>query len=206
MYGLKGLTYFINGKLYLSLTNRCNAANSITVRGPSFQWGKDFVQLPRGFEPSADMLSTAVHDAFKGNHITTNDKETEELITFAGYGEPLLCSEILCVAAAHIKQTSSLYSTVKPIALRVKTNGLVAPDQCADLVNQLKLSGIDKVPSPATTFLLHPLSTPLIYCQYTKDIPITSSCSTIYPLSCTIITILLSDICGIAIRQRDSVQ
>ena len=163
MYGLKGLTYFINGKLYLSLTNRCNAANSITVRGPSFQWGKDFVQLPRGFEPSADMLSTAVHDAFKGNHITTNDKETEELITFAGYGEPLLCSEILCVAAAHIKQTSSLYSTVKPIALRVKTNGLVAPDQCTDLVNQLKLSGIDKVPTPATTFFLHPLSSPLIY-------------------------------------------
>ena len=156
MFGLKGLTYFINGKLYLSLTNRCNASNSITVRGPSFQWGKDFVQLPRSFEPSADMLSTAVHDAFKGGHITNNDKETDELITFAGYGEPLLCSEVLCVAAAHIKQTSPLYYTAKPISLRVKTNGLIAPDQCAELVNQLKLSGIDKV--TLATYIYHTLS------------------------------------------------
>lgn len=101
--------------------------------------------MPRGFEPTADMLSTAVYDAFQGGHIAVNDKETEELITFAGYGEPLLSSEMLCIAAVYIKQTSFMYSTLKPISLRVKTNGLIAPDQCADLVNQLKLSGIDKV-------------------------------------------------------------
>ena len=147
MFGLKGLTYFINGKLYLALTNRCNAANSITVRGPAFQWGKDFVQLPLGFEPSADMLITSVRDAYKGGHIGINDNDKEELITFAGYGEPLLRSDVLCEAASLIRETSSQYSTPKPISLRVKTNGLIAPDLCAELVNQLKLSGIDKVDS-----------------------------------------------------------
>ena len=172
MFGLKGLTYFINGKLYLALTNRCNAANSITVRGPSFQWGKDFVQLPRGFEPSADMLSTAVHDAFKGGHITNIEKETEELITFAGYGEPLLCYDVLCEAAAQIKQTSSLYSTSKPVSLRVKTNGLIAPYQCTDMVNRLKLSGIDKV-SSVDLLLAH--SHFIYYCPYPLDVSLTHS-------------------------------
>ena len=151
MFGLKGLTYFINGKLYLALTNRCNAANSITVRGPAFQWGKDFVQLPRGFEPSVDMLITSVRDAYKGGHIGINDNDKEELITFAGYGEPLLRSDVLCEAASLIKQTFEThkqYSSPKPISLRVKTNGLIAPDQCVELVNQLKLSGIDKVGIP----------------------------------------------------------
>jgi len=140
MFGLKGLTYFINGKLYLAVTNKCNSATSISVRGPSFQWGKDFVDLPRGFEPTADMLSTAVSDAFKGGHIGTDSGPAPELITFAGKGEPLLRHEVICEAAAQLQQLR----VTRPMQLRIKTNGLVTgSEQRERLVRQLKEAGID---------------------------------------------------------------
>ena len=141
MFGLKGLTYFINGKLYLSVTNRCNSATSISVRGPNFQWGKDFVQLPRGFEPSVDMLSTAVGDAFKSGRIGgTASPDSPELITFAGCGEPLLRHDVICDTAAQLKQLRE----ARPMQLRVKTNGLVAdPETRERMVRQLKEAGID---------------------------------------------------------------
>ena len=133
------MTYFIRGKLYLALTNQCNTACSITVRGPGFTWGKDFVKLPAaGIEPSPNMLSTAVLDAFKSGQLVLSESEPEE-ITFAGYGEPLLRYDTICEAAELIKQQRM------SVSLRIKTNGLILPDYRTDIVARLKRSGIDKM-------------------------------------------------------------
>jgi TatD family-associated radical SAM protein len=135
MWGIKGLTYFVKGRLYLAVTNQCNTANSITVRGPGFAWGKEFIKLHM-FEPSPEMLSTAVVDAFKSGKLQS---ESEEEITFAGFGEPLLRYDTVCEAAELIKDHQ------KSVSLRIKTNGLILPARRTDIVSLLKRSGIDKM-------------------------------------------------------------
>lgn len=131
------MTYFVKGKLYLAITNRSNTATSISVRGPGFVWGKDFIKLPRGdFEPTAEMLATAVQDA------STFGVDCEE-ITFAGYGEPLLRYDTICEAAELIKDYHKDYH--KAAVLRIKTNGLILSANRTDVASLLKKSGVDKM-------------------------------------------------------------
>jgi hypothetical protein len=78
-----GLKYFIKGRLYLSLTNKCNSNTSIFVRGPSFRWGQEFTKLSS--DPSADDIYNAVHEAFNTGEIKVDSMEAET-ITFAGGG------------------------------------------------------------------------------------------------------------------------
>jgi TatD DNase family protein len=133
---IRGLTYYINKKLYLAVTNEVNSKSSVCLRGPSFEWGKSFMKLTS--EPSVHDLFSAVHDAFEGSKIGVDSMEAD-VITFAGFGEPLLRLDVLCEAAAMIKDSHH------GAPLRVKTNGLIAAKQGARVASRLKDSGIDKV-------------------------------------------------------------
>ena len=66
MSRLVGLSYWISGKLYLSLTNQCNAVPIHILRGPSFSLPQC---PPLLHEPSPEDIAHAVDEAFEANKI-----------------------------------------------------------------------------------------------------------------------------------------
>ena len=65
---LPGASYFLGETLYLSLTDKCNAATLISTRGPGFRMPEDAAFQPlNGLEPSADQLA-AVVDLYYSKH------------------------------------------------------------------------------------------------------------------------------------------
>ena len=105
---MRGLTYFIKEKLYISVTNKCNSSPLITLRGPSFDWGKNFILLPESDEPSSELIFEEVHRAFNDGKINTGSMESES-ITFAGYGEPLLSISKLNILSVYINAYITFY-------------------------------------------------------------------------------------------------
>ena len=70
MSRLVGLSYWISGKLYLSLTNQCNAVPIHILRGPSFSLPQC---PPLLHEPSPEDIAHAVDEAFEANKINVCD-------------------------------------------------------------------------------------------------------------------------------------
>jgi hypothetical protein len=61
-----GLTYWIANKLYLSVTNQCNANTLVHLRGPNFKLPQC---IPLVVEPTPYDLVNAVDEAFDQNKI-----------------------------------------------------------------------------------------------------------------------------------------
>ena len=129
---IRGLSYFVKGKLYLAVTNQVNSVTSIQARGPGFEWGTKFVKLSS--EPDANDLYGAVTDAFEKNLIKVDSMEADD-ITFAGYGEPLLRYDVIADASKLIKEKHH------GVPLRIKTNGLVDVKEAVNVVSLLKEAG-----------------------------------------------------------------
>jgi GTP 3',8-cyclase len=140
MAGMRGLTYWLKGNMYISLTNSLNSASRIALRGPSFVMpaNSGFQMLESNFEPDADCVFNAVDGAFENGKISISSMDAEP-ITFAGYGEPLLRYAVIRDAAVMIKDKRH------GVSLRVKTSGLVKCDECEDIISELKSAGIDKM-------------------------------------------------------------
>ena len=66
MSRLVGLSYWISGKLYISLTNQCNAIPLHLLRGPSFALPQC---EPLNQEPSSEDIARVVDEAFDTNKI-----------------------------------------------------------------------------------------------------------------------------------------
>ena len=142
---MKGLTYWLNGNLYISVTNRLISASPILLRGPSFVMPTDseFCKLSdlcgdETVEPTADEIFTAVDHAFDTGKIAVSSMDSAP-ITFAGYGEPLLRLDVICEAVQHIKDARHGAS------IRIKTNGLIPNTEVSSVVMKLKKVGIDKM-------------------------------------------------------------
>lgn len=129
---IRGLSYFVRDKLYLSVTNQVNSVTSIQARGPGFEWGRKFEKLSA--EPTAVDLYNAVTDAFENNLIKVDSMDADE-ITFAGYGEPLLRYDIIAEASRLIKEKHH------GAPLRIKTNGLVDVNEAVSVALVLKEAG-----------------------------------------------------------------
>lgn len=127
---MKGLTYWLKGRMYIAVTNQLNAKSPLSVRGPSFHMPacSEFAPLPVGFEPTAEEIFNAVDEAVAKGKVRV-DSMAADPVTFAGDGEPLLRLETLLDASILIKQSRH------GLPLRVRTNGLVAADEAAKVCN-----------------------------------------------------------------------
>ena len=84
------------------------------------------------------MLHDAVEKAFEDEQVAVLDMDSAP-ITFAGYGEPLLCPQVIYDTCHLIKEGRH------GVPLRVKTNGLIGLDESAQTASRLKDCGIDRV-------------------------------------------------------------
>jgi TatD family-associated radical SAM protein len=134
---MKGLSYWLNGKLYLSVTKKLWSKAFVELKGPSFSFPKEsgFSHLPNDKEPSAKQIFDVVQDAFDQNRITVDSMKADE-ITFAGYGEPLAKLDVITDAAKMIKESRH------GVPLRVLTSGLVPAKNASNVISKLKQSGI----------------------------------------------------------------
>lgn len=123
---MKGISYFLNGRLYLALTNQCNSNTFLSLRGPSFKMPieSNFHPLNYNFEPNEIDIFNIVNEAFDNNKINVSSMDSDE-ITFAGLGEPLLKLNVLTESAKLIIEKRH------GVRLRVKTNGLIISKECS---------------------------------------------------------------------------
>lgn len=137
---MRGLTYWLKGNMYISITNSLNSVSRIALRGPSFVMPSDsgFQLLENNFEPDADDIYNAVDHAFDNSKISISSMDAEP-ITFAGYGEPLLRYGVIRDAAMLIKAKRH------GVSLRVKTSGLVKRELCENIISELKSAGVEKM-------------------------------------------------------------
>ena len=120
---MRGLTYVLKNKLYISLTNKCISASPIDLRGPSFVLPQSSKFHRLESEPTHQDVFTAVDDAFTQGLIGVTSMDSDE-ITFAGIGEPLLKLDVLTKAAELILEQRH------GAQLRVKTSGLIISKDC----------------------------------------------------------------------------
>jgi len=86
---IKGLTYTIADRLYVSLTNnvQANVRTLMQTRGPSFAFSLEKVSR----EPSVEEVCRVIDEYYNSEgKIVVGMGENDEGITFAGVGEPLL--------------------------------------------------------------------------------------------------------------------
>ena len=125
---MKGVSYYLKGRLYLGLTNQCNSNTFMSLRGPSFKMPieSNFYPLSPNFEPNGIDIFNIVNEAFDDNKISVSSMDSDE-ITFAGLGEPLLRLNTLIEASKLILEKRH------GAKLRVKTNGLILSKDCVNV-------------------------------------------------------------------------
>ena len=94
-----GVAYVLGRTLYLSMTNRSNAATIVETRGPSFKMPADSFFRPYrdpphslSKEPEAEELAEVL-DMFYDKLEILGMGENDPGVVFAGMGEPLLRME-----------------------------------------------------------------------------------------------------------------
>lgn len=107
-------SYWIRGNLYISVTNKLNSLSFHQLRGKSFQ---ELPYLPLQYEPSDVEMAECINQAYEDGKIHV-DSMKSEVITFAGYGDPLFKIDEICSAVKIVKENRH------GVPFRVKTNGL----------------------------------------------------------------------------------
>ena len=138
MIGLRGLSYWIKGNLFISVTNELNSVSRFALRGPSYVPPTGFQKLADNAEPTSEVIFKLVDEAFEEGKIAMSSMDAAP-VTFEGYGEPLLRAELVCEAADMIKEARH------GVPLHLVTNGLVNQSSSGDMIQKLKASGISKV-------------------------------------------------------------
>lgn len=107
------ITYAIDGKLYLNITNKCPCNCTFCIRNNGDgAYGSDPLWLEH--QPTTNEVIDAVKKCDLGSY-----KE----VIFCGYGEPTCELEVL-------KETAKYIRSVSDIPIRINTNGL------SDLINK----------------------------------------------------------------------
>lgn len=107
------ITYEIDGKLYLNITNKCPCNCTFCIRNNGDgAYGSDPLWLEH--QPTAEEVEEAVRKCVLSKY--------SEVI-FCGYGEPTCELEVL-------KETAKYIRSVSDIPIRINTNGL------SDLINK----------------------------------------------------------------------
>lgn len=107
------ITYEIDGKLYLNITNKCPCNCTFCIRNNGDgAYGSDPLWLEH--QPTADEVIDAVKKV---------DLSKYAEVIFCGYGEPTCEIEVL-------RETAKYIRSVSDIPIRVNTNGL------SDLINK----------------------------------------------------------------------
>jgi hypothetical protein len=119
--GKRGISYWIRGNLYLSVTNQLNSLSLIQLRGQGFQLSFPELQklpFPHGSSfSSAEEMSKVINESYDQNLIQVDSMESS-VITFAGYGDPLFQFNEIC-------ETAQLIHEVRHgVPFRVITHGL----------------------------------------------------------------------------------
>lgn len=108
------ISYKIDTKLYMNITNKCPCSCTFCIRNNGDgAYGSDPLWLEH--EPSFDEI---IKD------LSSRDISSYEEIVFCGFGEPTTCLEMLLNTAEHLKKTENCPP------LRLNTNGL------SDLINK----------------------------------------------------------------------
>ena len=134
-----GLAYSLGRTLYLSVTNRANAASILDTRGPGFRMpdSSGFLLLPDDApEPTSDELA-AVVDACYADMDIVGMGENDPGVVFAGAGEPLLRPDVLVDTVRKVRADFSRHG----VPFRVHTNGLHPPSVVAALAD----AAVDRV-------------------------------------------------------------
>lgn len=134
---LPGASYFLGETLYLSLTDKCNAATLISTRGPGFRMPEDAAFQPlNGLEPSADQLAAVVDLYYSKHEGIVGMGENDGGVAFAGLGEPTLRLETMLETIALVRERRH------GVPFRLVTNGL-----CSNPINmaqQLREVGLKR--------------------------------------------------------------
>ena len=134
-----GVAYSLGRTLYLSVTNRSNAASILDTRGPGFRMPESsgFLLLPTDApEPTSDELA-AVVDACYADADIVGMGENDPGVVFAGAGEPLLRPDVLVDVVRKTRDDFSRHG----VLFRVHTNGLHPPSVVAALAD----AAVDRV-------------------------------------------------------------
>jgi len=112
---MKGLTYTIADKLYVSLTNECqkNLKTLMETRGRSFKFSLPKLEK----NPSVEDVCAAI-DVHYSNAKIVGMGENDSGVTFAGIGEPLTRIDALELIVEKIREKRH------GVVLRLMTNGL----------------------------------------------------------------------------------
>mmetsp|Transcript_10718 Transcript_10718/g.27072 ORF Transcript_10718/g.27072 Transcript_10718/m.27072 type:complete len:221 (+) Transcript_10718:228-890(+) len=158
-----GLAYWLGTRLYVAVTNRCNATPLIVARGPSFALPADsgFAKLESdepADEPTPQEIFEVVDSAYEsdGRKRVIGMGEDDTGVTFAGYGEPLLRLDTVIESATLIRERRH------GVPLRLKTNGLVPGGDNTAAVAQLVEAGVMSAsvllpgPDPMSFAKVHP--------------------------------------------------
>lgn len=115
------ISYEINNKLYLNITNKCPCNCTFCIRNNGDgAYGSDPLWLEH--QPTQQEII---------ENLKTRDLDSYEEIIFCGYGEPTCEFELLKATARFIKENSST-------PLRLNTNGLGNLVNKRDIANELK--------------------------------------------------------------------
>ncbi len=133
-------SYWVNGKLYLSLGSQRWSKTLLELKGPTFKFDEksNFKEIARDYEPTSEEIFNEVDDAFEKGLIGVDSMKSDE-ITFAGDGEPLVYLDTLLESASLIKESRH------GVPLRVLTSGLVSSSNSEDVATSLKQAGIKHV-------------------------------------------------------------
>ncbi len=98
--------YFIESKLFLSVTNKLVSKDAISLRGPTFSLPelvsyRDWSNVNLKVTPA--MIFEAVNSAFEDGKISVSSMESD-VVTFSGLGEPLLQVDTVAESISMIKE------------------------------------------------------------------------------------------------------
>ena len=125
------VTYWIDNRLYLNITNRCSNNCKFCIK--NFRKGLAGFNLKFSQDPSITQIIEELKEVL-------NTKNWSEIV-FCGFGEPTERFDVLIEVAKWIKKHYG-----KPVSLRINTNGqayLLNPD--IEVIKEIKKAGIDKV-------------------------------------------------------------
>lgn len=98
------ITYTIDNKLYINVTNKCTNSCIFCIRNTEKGLGEGY-DLWLDHDPTADEILNSIDDPQKYDEIV-----------FCGYGEPLVRLDVVIEVAKRLKEKTS-------VPLRVNTNG-----------------------------------------------------------------------------------
>jgi hypothetical protein len=115
-----GISYWIRGNLYLSVTNQLKSLSLVQLRGQGFQLSSSELQklpFPHDSFSTAEEMSKIINQSYEQKLIQVDSMDSS-VITFAGYGDPIFQLNEICETAQIIHEVRH------GVPFRIITHGL----------------------------------------------------------------------------------